>query len=61
MKELGLNVEAYAWYVDTRRYGGVYHSGYGLGLERILMVITGLKKYTRCDSLPAHKTGSASF
>lgn len=60
MKELGLNEKSYDWYVDTRRYGGVYHSGFGLGLERILMVITGLKNIR--DVIPFPRTaGSASY
>jgi asparaginyl-tRNA synthetase len=42
MKELGLKEEDYWWYLDLRRYGGVYHSGYGLGFERIIMYVTGM-------------------
>lgn len=60
MGELGLNAQAYGWYVETRRYGGVYHSGYGLGLERMLMVITGLKNIRDVIPFP-RTTGSASF
>jgi asparaginyl-tRNA synthetase len=42
MQECGLNKEDYEWYLDTRRYGSVIHSGYGLGLERFIMYITGI-------------------
>ncbi|MEM1705897.1 MAG: asparagine--tRNA ligase [Thermosphaera sp.] len=40
--EQGYNPEDYKWYLDLRKYGSVPHSGFGLGIERILMWITGL-------------------
>jgi asparaginyl-tRNA synthetase len=39
--EHGLPAEAFAWYLDLRRYGSVPHSGFGMGLERVLAWITG--------------------
>lgn len=42
MKEKGLNIEEYKWYLDLRRFGSFPHSGYGLGFERMLMYITGM-------------------
>lgn len=42
MKEMGLDPEEYDWYLDTRKYGGVYHAGYGLGFDRYLMYVTGM-------------------
>jgi asparaginyl-tRNA synthetase len=60
MRELSLKEDSYSWYLDTRRFGGVYHSGYGLGLERILMVVTGLKNIRDVIPFP-RTTGSASY
>ena len=42
IKEEGLDAERYGWYLDIRRYGSVPHSGFGLGLERLLSWICGL-------------------
>jgi asparaginyl-tRNA synthetase len=39
----GLEVEDYSWYLDLRRYGSVPHGGFGLGIERTLTWICGLK------------------
>ena len=41
IKEENLPEEAYAWYLDLRRYGTFQHSGFGLGLERTVAWITG--------------------
>ena len=54
MKELGLHEEDYWWYLDLRKYGGVKHSGYGLGFERIIMYITGMSNIR--DVLPFPRT-----
>ena len=40
--ELNLPLEAYGWYLDTRRFGSAPHAGFGLGFERLLMMITGI-------------------
>ena len=54
MAELGLKEEDYWWYLDLRKYGGVKHSGYGLGFERIIMYITGMSNIR--DVLPFPRT-----
>jgi len=41
MQAHGLDLESYAWYIDTRRFGSVPHAGFGLGFERLLMFVTG--------------------
>ncbi|MEF9853340.1 MAG: asparagine--tRNA ligase [Hydrogenoanaerobacterium sp.] len=60
MKELGLNPEDYAWYLDLRRFGGTKHAGYGLGFERLIMYMTGISNIR--DVLPFPRTtGSAEY
>ncbi len=60
MKEQGLNPDPYWWYLDLRRYGTVPHSGFGLGLERILQFITGMGNIR--DVIPFPRTpGCADF
>ena len=41
--EVGLDRQIYGWYLDLRRYGTVPHSGFGLGLERMIMYVTGMQ------------------
>jgi asparaginyl-tRNA synthetase len=42
MKEMKVPVEELWWYLDTRRYGTVPHSGFGLGFERMVLFVTGM-------------------
>tara|TARA_Y100001970_G_C14177879_1_gene828082 strand:+ start:498 stop:1787 length:1290 start_codon:yes stop_codon:yes gene_type:complete len=42
IKEEGLNQDDYEWYLDLRRYGSVPHSGFGMGLERVVAWICGI-------------------
>lgn len=42
IKEHGLPVEAFQWYLDIRRYGTVKHGGFGIGLERTVAWLCGL-------------------
>ncbi|MBM4464267.1 MAG: asparagine--tRNA ligase [Chloroflexi bacterium] len=43
VEQLGISRRAYEWYLDLRRYGSVPHSGFGLGLERTVAWICGVK------------------
>ena len=54
MQEMGMNVSEYQWYLDLRKYGTVVHSGYGLGLERAVMYMTGISNIR--DVLPFPRT-----
>jgi asparaginyl-tRNA synthetase len=56
----GLPVEEYKWYLDLRRFGSAPHAGFGLGLERMMMYVTGMKNIR--DVIPFPRTpGSAEF
>ena len=54
MAECGLNPEEYKSYLDLRKYGGVMHSGFGLGFERMIMYLTGISNIR--DVLPFPRT-----
>jgi len=43
IQEHGLPQEAFKWYLDLRRYGSVPHSGFGMGIERVVAWICGLE------------------
>jgi asparaginyl-tRNA synthetase len=58
--ELGLEESTYDWYLDLRKYGGVYHSGYGLGFDRILMYLTGMSNIRDVQMFP-RTPGNAEF
>jgi asparaginyl-tRNA synthetase len=60
MQEAGMNPEDYWWYLDVRRYGTAPHSGFGLGFERMLMLLTGASNIR--DVIPFPRTpGSIEF
>ena len=60
MQGAGLNPEDYWWYLDLRRFGGVPHAGFGLGLERCVQFITGMANIR--DVIPYPRTpGTADF
>jgi len=54
MEEMGLKKEDYSWYLDTRRFGGTRHAGFGLGFERMLMYMTGMQNIR--DVIPYPRT-----
>ena len=54
IRTMGLKEEDYWWYLDLRKYGGVKHSGYGLGFERMIMYLTGMSNIR--DVLPFPRT-----
>ena len=60
MSELGQKMEDYWWYVDLRRFGSVPHSGFGMGFERLVMLLTGVSNIR--DVLPFPRTtGNLEF
>lgn len=54
LEEQGEDPENYEWYFDLRRYGSVPHSGYGLGIERVVAWLCGLDNIK--DSIPFPRT-----
>jgi len=54
MNEMNLSEKDLNWYLDTRRFGTVVHSGFGLGLERLIQFITGMKNIR--DVIPFPRT-----
>lgn len=54
LTECGLDPADYWWYLDLRRYGTVPHSGFGLGLERMLLLVTGMQNIR--DVIPFPRT-----
>ena len=60
MKEQELNADDYWWYLDLRRFSTVPHSGFGLGLERVIQFATGMTNIR--DVIPFPRTpGNAEF
>jgi len=52
LKEQGEDIDKYKFYLDTRRYGSVPHSGFGLGVERVVMWICGLDNIKDAIAFP---------
>ena len=52
MKECHLDPEDYWWYLELRQYGTVPHSGFGLGLERTVQLVTGMTNIRDCIPFP---------
>ena len=60
MKETGIDPESYWWYLELRKFGTVPHSGFGLGLERLVQFVTGMANIR--DVIPFPRTpGNVSF
>jgi asparaginyl-tRNA synthetase len=54
MDEMKMPKQNYWWYLDSRRFGSVEHSGFGLGFERLLMLVTGITNIR--DVIPFPRT-----
>jgi asparaginyl-tRNA synthetase len=52
MRQMGLQADRYWWYLDSRRFGSVVHSGFGLGFERLLMLVTGIRNIRDVIAFP---------
>ncbi len=55
-----IDAQHYAWYLDLRKYGSVPHAGFGLGFERLVMLLTGVSNIR--DVIPFPRTpGNCKF
>lgn len=54
MQEMGVPTEEMWWYLDTRKFGTVPHSGFGLGFERLVLFVTGMQNIR--DVIPFPRT-----
>jgi asparaginyl-tRNA synthetase len=54
MQKHGVDKSKVDWYVNTRRFGGCYHAGFGLGFERLIMYLTGIENIR--DVIPFPRT-----
>lgn len=54
IEELNIPMKDMCWYLDTRRFGTVPHSGFGLGFERLLLFVTGMSNIR--DVIPFPRT-----
>ena len=54
LKDQGQDLSNVQWYLDTRRYGSVQHSGFGMGMERLIQFICGLEHIR--DAIPFPRT-----
>jgi asparaginyl-tRNA synthetase len=60
IQAMNLPMENYWWYLDTRRFGTVPHSGFGMGFERLVLFVTGMTNIRDVIPFPRYP-GSAEF
>ena len=53
-EELGVDMSAVDWFINLRKFGGCYHSGFGMGFERLLIYLTGVENIR--DVIPFPRT-----
>jgi asparaginyl-tRNA synthetase len=60
IQALGLKSENYWWYLDLRKYGSVPHAGFGLGFERLMLLLSGMQNIRDVIPFPRYP-GNAEF
>jgi len=59
-KEMNIDTDSIYWYMNLRKYGGCYHSGFGMGFERLIIYLTGVENIR--DVIPYPRTpGNCDF
>jgi asparaginyl-tRNA synthetase len=58
IKETGMDLEPYWWYLELRKYGTVPHAGFGLGFERLILFTTGIENIRDVIPFPRFPSGS---
>ena len=53
-KEMGVDIESVDWYMNLRKFGGCFHSGFGMGFERLIIYLTGVENIR--DVIPYPRT-----
>lgn len=60
IRSLGLDEKLYWWYLDLRKFGSTPHAGFGLGFERLLLFVTGMRNIRDVIPFPRYP-GNAAF
>ena len=59
-KNMGVDLDVVEWFINLRKFGGCYHSGFGMGFERLIMYLTGIENIR--DVIPYPRTpGSCEY
>ena len=53
-QDLHVDIDTVDWFINLRKYGGCYHSGFGMGFERLLIYLTGVENIR--DVIPFPRT-----
>jgi asparaginyl-tRNA synthetase len=60
IKAMGLDEKSYWWYLDLRKFGSTPHAGFGLGFERLILLLTGMQNIRDVIPFPRYP-GNAEF
>src|SRR5512133_1786969 len=60
IKLMGLDEKSYWWYLDLRKFGSTPHAGFGLGFERLILLLTGMQNIRDVIPFPRYP-GNAEF
>ena len=59
-ESMGVDTSVVDWFINLRKFGGCYHSGFGMGFERLIIYLTGVENIR--DVIPFPRTpGSCDY